>query len=146
MQTREEINELLKRFAESMPRMVMAMMEKTNIGIGVVLRCLEEAERPVSAGEISRYMNVSTARVAVLLRSMSEKGLIVKSGDSSDARKTLVSLSDKGREWKRKMNDELIGIMSDIVDKVGIERLELFFLIANEINAVVAAKTAEKQQ
>lgn len=144
MQTREDMYELLKRFADNMPHKVMTKMEKTNIGIGMVLRCLEEVGSPVSAGEISRYMNVSTARVAVLLRTMSDKGLIVKDSDSFDARKISVSLSEKGREVNRQTTEELIEIMSEIVEKVGSENFELFLSVAGEIKSIVSARMAKQ--
>ncbi len=146
MQTREEVNDLLKRFIGNMPRKMMTKIERTNIGIGMVLRYLEEVGRPVSAGEISRFMNVSTARVAVILRTMSEKGLIVRSVDCSDARKVCIGLSETGQKSYRMMTDELIGLMAEIVERIGMERMELFLQIASEINAVVTAKITEKEE
>lgn len=146
MEAKEEICRLMKRFVDSMPRAFTTKIEKTNIGIGLVLRYLAEVGRPASAGEISRRMNVSTARVAVLLRTMSEKGLIVRSADSADARKVYVSLSEKGRERSRKITDELIALMTEIVNKVGIARMERFIETANEINAVVTAKIANEKE
>ncbi len=146
MQSKEEIYDLLKRFTENMPRKLMTKMGKSNIGIGMALCYLKEVGRPVSAGEISRHMNVSTARVAVILRTMSEKGLIVKSVDASDARKVCVGLSEAGWERYRRMTDELVGFMAEIVERVGTERMELFLQIASEINAVVTTKIAEKEE
>lgn len=146
MPSKEEIGALLRRFNESMPRNVLSKIEKTNIGIGVALRYLAEANRPVTAGEISRYMNVSTARVAVILRTMCEKGLIEKSGDTSDARKVRICLSEKGRAAHRQANDEIFALLAEIVQKVGMERMETYLQISSEINAVVTAKFAEKRE
>lgn len=146
MATNEEILSFVKRFFESMPRPFMTKMDKTNFGTGLVLRYLAEVGRPVSAGEISRYMNVSTARVAVILRTMSDKDLIVKQGDVSDARKTLISLSENGKEHIKKTRAELMELMTEVVNKVGIERMEQFLEISKEINAAVSAKVAEKKE
>lgn len=145
MPSDEEIVALIKRFSRCLPRNVMTKMDQTNIGIGMVLRYLSEVGRPVSAGEISRYMKVSTARVAVLLRTMTEKGLIVKSEDLTDARKVRISLSERGRESNRLATEELRQLMRKIVREVGSERVELFLAISGEINAVVAETIAEKK-
>lgn len=145
MPTNDEINSFAKRFFESMPRPFMGKMDKSNFGIGLVLRYLAEVGHPVSASEISRYMNVSTARVAVLLRTMSEKELIVKTVDSTDARKVRVSLSEKGNKHIQDVKVELLELMKEIVNKVGIGRMETFLEISNEINDVVSAKISKKQ-
>lgn len=146
MPTNEEINVFARKFFESMPRPFMGKMDKTNFGIGLVLRYLMEAGHPVSAGEISRYMHVSTARVAVILRCMSEKDLIIKQEDSSDARKTLVSLSESGKEHIKKTKAELMELMTEVITKVGIERMEQYLEISKEINTVVSAKMAKKKE
>ena len=145
MPTKEEISALMKRFHESMPRTVMTKMERANLGICMVLRYLEGVGRPVSAADISRYMNVSTARMAVLLRTMSEKDFITKSEDSSDARKVQISLTDKGRAYIQTVKAELLDLMTEIVNRVGIERMEQFLEISKEINAAVSVKMAEKK-
>ena len=142
MTPKEEAVSIIKRLYESRAKSGMAKIDKNNIGMGLVLRYLEEVGRPVSAGEISRYMNVSTARVAVLLRTMSEKGLIVKDDDSSDARKIRVTLSENGKEQISKAKAELLELITEIVNKVGIERMETFLAISDEINAVITEKIA----
>lgn len=146
MTTKEEVISIIKRFYQSRLKSPMAKMDKSNFGISLVLRYLEESDRPVSAGEISRYMNVSTARVAVILRTMVEKDLIVKKDDSTDARKTLISLSEKGRERIKKTRAELLELMTEVVNTVGIERMEQFMEISEQINAVVSSKIAENNK
>lgn len=140
MATEEEIKTFAKRYFECMKRPVMTKIDKTNLGINRVLRHLGEADRPLSEAEISRYMNISTARVAVLLRTMSDKGLIIKEDDASDARKTLISLSEGGRKHIEDTDAEFLELMTDIVNTVGMERMEQFLETLKEINAVVAKK------
>lgn len=145
MATQEEISSFAQRYFECMKRPFGSKMEKTNFGIGLVLRYLAEAGHTVSSGEISRYMNVSTARVAVILRSMCEKELITKTEDSADARKTLVSLTEKGLERIRKTKAEMMELMTEIINTVGLERMEQYLETLKEINSVVEARLSEKQ-
>lgn len=146
MATKEEVNSIIERFYEGRLKSPMAKIDKSKVGISLVLRYLKEAGRAVSAGEISRYMNVSTARVAVILRTMNEKQLIIKQDDCADARKTLVSLSNKGEERINRARAELLELMTEVVNKVGIERIEEFLEISKQINAVISAKIEENSQ
>ncbi|HIR26636.1 MAG TPA: MarR family transcriptional regulator [Candidatus Choladousia intestinigallinarum] len=50
----------------------------------------------VNPKELSRVMSVSTARVAVLLKHMEEKGWILKTLDPRDSRQILVSITESG--------------------------------------------------
>lgn len=142
--TDREIDRMLGRFLSSIPR-AASTIGQNRIGIGLVLRYLEEIGRPVSAGEISRYMEVSTARVAVLLRTMSEKGLIERREDASDARKVCVTISEDGRARNRKAKEELAGYMAEIAARVGPDRLEAFLDVAEEIGEVVDGLVKKKQ-
>ncbi len=144
--TKEEVQSIVKRFYESRTKLSMTKLDKNNIGAVLLLRYLAKANRPVSAVEISRFMNVSTARVAVLLRTMSEKGLIIKTVDGSDARKVCVSISEKGKEHINEANTQFMELMTEIITKVGVERMETFLEISQEINAVITKKLEEKKE
>ena len=97
MFTREETIVIIQRILESRPTKLFKPLDETRAGLHCVLRMLDREEKPLTAGQISTKMGVSSARVAVLLRKMAEKGLIVREGSPDDARKSMISLSDKGR-------------------------------------------------
>lgn len=67
-------------------------------GMCVVLKILSDAQKELSAGDISDIFGVSTARTAVILNTLEKKGLISKSKSEEDARKTIVSITDEGRK------------------------------------------------
>ena len=48
--------------------------------------------------EISNEMNISTARVATVLNSLENKGLITRQIDSGDRRRTILKLTSAGEE------------------------------------------------
>lgn len=139
MLSEEELNSIIKQF-QSKP---FLKIDKSNCGSGLVLRYLDEASRPVSAGEISKYMGVSTARVAVLLRSLSKKGLIERGFDVNDARKTIVKLSAKGKEFVSEKKAEGTKALLNIVEKIGVERIKTFIEISNEIADVISGMCIE---
>jgi len=144
MVTKEETGRYLKRMAESRPKKIFEQFDNTNAGIGCVLRYLSECGGPVSAGEISAYMKVSTARVAVLLKKMLEKDLITKEYDPNDARKTMITLSDNGKNMIKNTKDDFNSFFSTVIDRMGQDRFEQFMTLSEELRDIINEE-AEKR-
>ena len=142
--TKEQTTELIYRLVNSRPKQMFKHVEENNAGIGCVLRYLEESGRAVSAGEISEYMKVSTARVAVILRKMQEKQLIIKLYDPNDARKTMISLSEHGIQFIAEKKESVLNYFSHVIEIIGEKRFIDFIEISEEIKAVVDTKDFAK--
>ena len=138
MATQEQIRRIFQKMSESHPKEFFHHMDETQAGIGAVLRLLYMEEKPVTAGKISDTLGISTARVAVLLRKMESKGLIIKEKNPLDARVTIVSLTDMGTEMIKDAWKEIQEQMGKIIDTVGEERLLEYIEISNEIRQVVS--------
>ena len=132
-----QIKWMFHKMAESHPIEVFKYMDEVKAGIGAVLRLLYEADEPLSAGTISSKLGISTARVAVLLKKMTQKGMITKQQSPNDARVTMVELKAAGRANIERMKNELFAQMGLIIDKVGEERLKEYFEIGEEIRNII---------
>ena len=97
----------------------------------------------MSAGEISRYLHVSTARVAVLLKKMEARSLIERISDERDARKSVIRLSAHGAEVSEQMLRELNRQLAEVIDRIGLDRVKEFIAVSGEIRAVVQPPTWE---
>ena len=137
MASDEQIKWMLHKMAESHPIEAFKYMDEVKAGIGAVLRLLYEADKPLSAGTISSKLGISTARVAVLLKKMTQKGMITKQQSPNDARVTMVELTSAGRANIERMKNELFAQMGLIIDKVGEERLKEYFEIGEEIRNII---------
>ena len=137
MASDEQIKWMLHKMAESHPIEAFKYMDEVKAGIGAVLRLLYEADKPLSAGTISSKLGISTARVAVLLKKMTQKGMITKQQSPNDARVTMVELTVAGRANIERMKNELFAQMGLIIDKVGEERLKEYFEIGEEIRNII---------
>lgn len=137
MITLEETEELLERLKESRPKKMMEHLDKEDVGIMHVMRILHTAGEPVTAGKISEEMNVSTARVAVLLKKMEQKNLVVRSKDSKDARKTLIGISEYGKEQAQIHKNEFLTFCALVIEETGVERFKEFIAISEEIKVAV---------
>ena len=130
MVSEAEVWRILSEFNSIKPVEFLQQIDVNSMGIGKVLGFISCANREVSAGEISDFMEVSTARVAVLLKKMSDKGLIVKHSDPKDARRVLVSITDEGRTLLKEKRQIPKG-------KVGKEKIEDFIQACREIKSIV---------
>lgn len=103
MATEMQVDQILVQVNETRPADLFKQMNEINAGIVAVLRYLYKTEGIVTAGMISGFMHISTARVAVLLQKMEAKDLIVRGKDAADARVTVVCLSEQGRRMAEAM-------------------------------------------
>lgn len=78
MSKREEAGKFLEDLYSCIPRFFYSEIESTKRGFGFLLSYLEQADKEVYAGELSKKLNVSTARIAALLKRMEQDGLITR--------------------------------------------------------------------
>lgn len=136
MATQKQIEYVLENLQGIHSATFFKNLSKKNAGIHAVLCMLYESSGDITAGDISDYMNVSTARVAALLKKMSAKGLIIKDIDINDARIKIIRLSPLGIEIVSKMKADLYSQIGTVIDKLGMEKMMDFISISNEIKSV----------
>lgn len=148
MATKAQIAMVLEEFKKIHPPHPSGFLQRIDErqeGVGAVLCLLHESEDTVTAGRISEVLGVSTARVAVLLKKMAAKGLITKERAPSDARVTVVELTEQGKAAIREIEEEIFRQMGLVIDKVGEERVLEFITITKEIQNAVAPAEAPQQ-
>ena len=143
MATIEQTELVLECLHEAYPHGFVKTLRDGNAGISAVLQLLHKASATVTAGTISEFMNVSTARVSVLLKKMEKKGIIKKEKDTHDARVTNVYLSDKGEEKVQQIQSKLYEQVGMVIDKVGMDRMVEFINISHEINKTMKSEDLE---
>lgn len=138
MATDQQIEYVLRHLQTDHPSALFQRMRDTGAGLAAVLRILEEAPGEVTSGQISEAMQVSTARVAVLLKKMAARGLIAKYADPRDARVTMVRLSPAGKDLVRQMKQDLYTQVGSVIDRLGMEKIQVFLSISQEIQAALS--------
>ena len=137
MITDQEILAILAEFNSIKPLSFLQKIDIQSMGIGNVLGFLLRSEGPVSAGEISEYMNVSTARVAVLIKKMAEKGLITRETDPEDRRRVMCSITPAGRAVLEEKQKEILLYSRAVLEHFGTDRVQDFIESCREIKSVV---------
>ncbi len=91
----------------------------------------------ITSGNLSKELDVSTARIAFILNSLENKELIKRDIDKDDKRKTWISLTKKGNDVVRQEREKIIKIIILIIKEVGqdkfYEHIELIKQIKNII-------------
>ncbi len=136
MATYEQIEMVATALQKIHPAPFFKKINESQAGIGAVMRYLSESDDEVTAGSIAEFMGVSTARVAVLLKKMAAKGLIVKENAAFDGRVTIVHLSETGKQTALTMRSSMYSRVGEVIDRVGIDRMLEFLAIAAEITEI----------
>lgn len=102
-----------------------------------VLSYLVFDKSEASAGELSEKLNVSTARIASILNSLENKEYITRKIDDFDKRKTLVVITEKGKNLAISTKKEITNMLFKIIDEVGYDDIKEYIRILKKIRNVI---------
>ena len=137
MNISEDAKEYLDKLHSCIPRLFYSEIDATRRGFGFVLGYLEQADKEVCAGDLSKKLNVSTARIAALLKKMEQNGLITRSNSPEDARRTVVGITPAGVAAIDEMRTQALRKIELLLTKVGREDLETYIRISQQIKEVI---------
>lgn len=140
MATQEDIETMVELIGKTHPARCFARKDLSTVGIGGALHLLDRARErgiPVTAGFIAEKMDVSTPRVAAMLKKMEARGLITRTRSAEDARMTVIALTDEGERFIEDLGREMRRRVGLIIDRIGVERLRAFIETAAEIGEVM---------
>lgn len=112
-------SELLKTRAEFLHVQALQEMSKMLKGELFVLNYLATHEQQTHPNKISKEMAVSTARIAVLLNRLEEKGFITRTDDPEDNRQVIVRLTEKGAEKIAQYRKETLSHVTELLEHLG---------------------------
>lgn len=137
MTRRDEAAAIMKQMCTCIPRNFFSKMDEVNRGAGFVLAYLDEAQREVFPGDIARDMNVSTARIAAMLRQLEKNGFITRKRSDQDGRKTVVALTKLGRTWIQRTKEQAIDKTELLLERVSAEDIRQFIRLSKKIKAAL---------
>lgn len=101
-------------------------------GMYFVLKILAEHDHLI-AGDISEIFGVSTARTAVILSTLEKKGYVIKNKSVSDARKTVVSITERGQTVLKERVDKICNTVNHFLSKLNEEEVQKLFSILKKL-------------
>ncbi len=99
----------------------IAQLMKPEVYVLNYLQDHQNMNTKVHPKNLSDELLVSTARVAVLLNHLEEKGFVYRVPDDHDNRQTVVMLSEKGRAILQKYRQEFMAYVEKILQRMGEE-------------------------
>lgn len=124
MINRKELSvSMLEAFTCHSCKHLTAVLNDWTKGLYVILRLIDKSEKEIVAGDIAQKLNVSTARVAVALKTLEEKKWIKKYKSKTDARKTVVKLTPLGENILRERMNYLSELVEQFLNKLTEEEI-----------------------
>lgn len=99
-----------------------------------VLRLLEHETQPLTAGEISRKLGMTTPRIAAVLGSLEKKGMILREADEHDKRRIQVTLTPQGSGFCQQKKEHALKDMTRLLTQLGSEDAHHFVRIMKRIH------------
>lgn len=140
MITRELAQYYFKLLRESAPLPFINHVEQSDKGIACVLCYLSEHSGKVYANSIADDMNISRARISIIVEKLVKRGFVNKTNSSLDARIQELSITQKGRKLLREIDDNVSQRIIAIVDSIGEEEFLHFISLCKKIKEVMYQK------
>lgn len=93
-------------------------------------------------GQIGEFVEYTPARLSAVLKNLESKGFITKRQDELDKRYSIIEITDKGLEYERELEKEVIGNSLFIVEQLGEKDCAEFLRIVKRL--VEIAKSEKK--
>ena len=87
--------------------------------------------------DISNEMNISSARIAATLKSLENKGLIIRRIDVEDRRRILIDLTEKGKIQVEQHNEMIMNTITNMLKFLGEEDAKEFLRILKKLSTKV---------
>lgn len=133
MERKVYVEELLLGINNEITRKIVTTLEKGYKGLYVILKVIKDQNGEVIAGDISNKLNISTARVAVALKTLERKKYITKYKSLTDLRKTVVTLTPLGKEVLKIREEEINSLIEALLKDLTDEEIEQLIKIINKI-------------
>ena len=142
MKPEETVDYNIKVAWHAISRMYNTQAAQNDIttSIGFVLLNIDQ-ERGTPATKIAPLLGLETRSLTRILRSMEDKGLIYKQGDSVDKRSVRIFLTKLGLEKKEVSRQTVRHFNLKIREKIPQSQLDVFFKVAAQITGMIEGKT-----
>ena len=91
----------------------------------------------ITSSELAEILNVSLPRVASLLNSLESKKLVKKLTDKEDKRKTIVNITEVGRNLVLTKKEESIEKLTRVIEKLDEEDINQYIKLAQKIGKIM---------
>ncbi|MFD2568160.1 MarR family winged helix-turn-helix transcriptional regulator [Pseudotenacibaculum haliotis] len=91
-------------------------------------------------------MGMEPTSLSRILKTMEEKGAIVREKNPNDGRSVIIKLTDYGKEMREISKGHVIGFNNKIREHVTEQELDAFFKVTSTINKLIADKVIYQEE
>lgn len=136
--------EVLEEFG-ALGRRMGSRMQNARRGEHGVIHALACSASPLTPSELATLGHLSSARVANVLRSLEEKGLVTREHSQADRRRVTVSLTEAGRAEDKRHKAEFEELASDFLAQLGEKDTREMLRILRRVNQTIDGNRAARQ-
>lgn len=101
-----------------------------------VLLYLLNAKSNVSQSELSENLGVTMPRIVAVINTLQKKELIEKTLDSNDKRKSIISITNKGKDNIIKKKKDAIKFIENVIKELDEQEIEQYIAISKKIERI----------
>ena len=101
-----------------------------------VLLYLLNANSNVSQSELSENLGVTMPRIVAVINTLQKKELIEKNVDSTDKRKSIISITNKGKDNIIKKKEDAIKFIENVIKELDEQEIEQYIAISKKIEQI----------
>ncbi len=101
-----------------------------------VLLYLLNANSNVSQSELSENLGVTMPRIVAVINTLQKKELIEKNVDSTDKRKSIISITNKGKDNIIKKKKDAIKFIENVIKELDEQEIEQYIAISKKIEQI----------
>lgn len=138
MVTREQALDVLNKMKQNKPTKFFNKIDETSAGMNFILVYLSEHGNEVYASTIAEKMNISRARVAVLIQKLINKGMVQKSSSCIDGRIDVLKITETGLNEVKTFKEQVLSNVITVVEKIGLEEIYRFIDTSAKIKNILS--------
>lgn len=128
----EEIFETLTK----RKRYIGELSSNISQGESGVLLYLLNAKSNVSQSELSENLGVTMPRIVAVINTLQNKELIEKKLDPNDKRKSIISITNKGKDNIIKKKKDAIKFIENVIKELDEQEIEQYIAISKKIEQI----------
>jgi DNA-binding MarR family transcriptional regulator len=105
------------------------------MSIGFILMSIDKEGTPSTA--LGPRMGMEPTSLSRTLKTMEERGFIVRKESDDDKRKVLIFLTHEGVEKRREVRNFVLGFNQELTQRVNEKKLSVFYEVFNAIDDVI---------
>lgn len=137
MKAQETVDYHIKFAWHAISRMynLKAVQHDISTSIGFILLNIDE-KLGTPATKIGPILGMESRSLTRMLKTLEEKGLIVRKGDSTDRRLVRIFLTPEGKKKREVSRLTVLEFNNNILKNIPAEKLKVFFEVVDQINQV----------